>query len=478
MSEDRSEDRPNVVWITLESVRAANASVCGYDRETTPNLSRIAERPDGVSFPNCFSQSMWTPASSASILTGTYLSEHRVGYDGKAEEPLPEDVATLPGLLREQGYRTACLTPSSYLSEATGLDRGFERHHLFLLRKAFHDAETRRGALRYLLRSRSYGPGFSLNVRKHNQTYVMQETLKPWLDSLSSDDPPFFLYTHCPNPHLPYTPPRKWIERFTDDIAYSAREALELSLETYDSRDRMIQRIADGCPFTSDEWDALRAMYDAEIAYADEFVGTLFDHVRKLDAGKTLFVVTADHGDLFGEQGILGHNLVLHDHLTNVPMVVSGLDGIAGARDSVVQHVDVTRTVAERLGVSHEQFSGVDLRETAPDYALSQRGVPHFDEYLEADPEFDVSRYHETPVTALRTDEFKYLKGSDRTELFELPDEETDVGDERPAVRDRLDGRLEDAFHGMTVRDGTHENNGTAEYSAAMEQQLADLGYL
>ncbi|MFC5279526.1 sulfatase-like hydrolase/transferase [Halorubrum rubrum] len=50
-----SEGRPNVVWITLESVRAANASVCGYERETTPNLRRIAERPDGVSLPNCFS---------------------------------------------------------------------------------------------------------------------------------------------------------------------------------------------------------------------------------------------------------------------------------------------------------------------------------------------------------------------------------------------------------------------------------------
>ena len=277
---------------------------------------------------------------------------------------------------------------------------------------------------------------------------------------------------------MPYTPPRKWIDRFTDDIAYSAREALELSLETYASRDRMIQRIADGCPFTPDEWDALRAMYDAEIAYADEFVGHLFDHVRELDAGRTLFVVTADHGDLFGERGILGHNLVLHDHLTNVPMVVSGLDGIDGARDSVIQHVDVTRTVAERLGVSHDQFSGADLRETTPDYAISQRGVPHFDEYLEADPSFDVSRYHGSPVTALRTDEFKYQKSSDRAELFALPDEETDVGEERPAVRDRLDEQLEDAFHRMTVRDGSHGRNGTAEYSAAMEQQLADLGYL
>ena len=470
-----STDRANVVWITLESVRAANTSVCGYDRETTPNLSRIAAEPEGVSFRNCFSQSMWTPASSASILTGTYLFEHRVGYDGKAQEPLPSNVATLPELLRERGYQTACFTPNSYLSEATGLDRGFGRHYLSLLRRAFHDPETRAAALKYALRVREYGPGFSLDVQRHNQTYIMRESLKRWLDSLAADDDPFFLYTHCPNPHLPYAPPRKWIDRFTDEIEYSTREALELSLETYASRDRMIQRIVDGCSFSEDELEALKAMYDAEIAYADEFVGALFDYVRELNAGETVFVVTGDHGDLFGEQGVLGHNLVLDDHLTNVPMVVSGIDGLDHARDAVVQHIDVTRTLAERLGITHDQFTGVDLRTATPDAAISQRGIPHFDEYLEADPQFDTSRYHETPITALRTERFKYVKGSEKAELFELPDEETEVGDEYPAVRDDLDARVEERLLNMTTRDAGEEE---ATYSAAMEQQLTDLGYL
>jgi uncharacterized sulfatase len=303
----------------------------------------------------------------------------------------------------------------------------------------------------------------------------MRESLKGWLDDFAAEDDPFFLYTHCPNPHLPYAPPRKWIDRFTDDIAYSTKEALELSLETYASRDRMIQRIVDGCPFSQDEWEALKAMYDAEIAYADEFVGALYDHVQSLDVGKTIFIVTGDHGDLFGEQGVLGHNLVLDDHLTNVPMVVSGIEGVDHAQDDVIQHIDVTRTLAERLGVTHDQFSGVDLRETTPDGAISQRGIPHFDEYLEADPNFDTSRYHETPMSAFRTADFKYVKGSERAELFDLPDEETNVSDEHPEVRDELDARLEDALMDMTAAD---TDGDTATYSDAMEQQLADLGYL
>lgn len=469
---------PNVVWITLESVRAANTSVGGYERDTTPNLSRIANGESAVAFQRCFSQSMWTPASSASILTGTYLFEHRVGYDGKAKEPLPYDVTTLPALLGEKGYQTACLSPTSYLSEATGLDRGFDDFRFLLLNTLFHESDTRIPTLKYFLNCRRYGPGFSRNYKKHKsscKTFVMRELLEAWVDSFVADGDPFFLYTHVPNPHLPYTPPRKYIDAFTDDIDYAPGDALDLSLDVYANRDHMIQQIVDGCQFTDAEHDALMAMYDAEIAYADWFVGQLYDYVTSNVDGDTIFVITADHGDLFGEQGILGHNLVLDDHLTHVPMVVSGIDGLEDAADSVIQHIDVTRTVANYLGVDHEQFSGVDLRQTAPDMAVSQRGIPHFDEYLEADPEFDTSRYHPDPVTALRTKDFKYLVSETKSELFALPDEETDVIEAHPTVRDDLDEELKARIQDMRIAESDGRE---AEYSDSMVQQLTHLGYL
>jgi uncharacterized sulfatase len=165
----------------------------------------------------------------------------------------------------------------------------------------------------------------------------------------------------------------------------------------------------------------------------------------------------------------------LADGLTNVPMVVHGLDGIDHAEESMVQHIDVTRTLAEALGVPHDQFSGRDLREEAPTYAISQRGVPHFDEYLEQNPEFDTSRFHGTPMSAFRTEEFKFLKSSEKEELFRLPDEETDVSGERTDVRDELDERLEAELRSM---ESWESSSGRAEYTDAMEQQLADLGYL
>jgi arylsulfatase A-like enzyme len=220
-------------------------------------------------------------------------------------------------------------------------------------------------------------------------------------------------------------------------------------------------------------------MYDAEIAYADEFVGRIFDLVRQQSDRDTLVVVTGDHGDLFGECGVLGHNFVLHDGLTNVPLVLYGFDEVGDLSDGVVQHVDVTRTVARRLGVDADQFVGRDLRNGPSQYAISQRGVPDFDPYLESDPEFDASRYHPDPMTAVRTQSAKYVHSADRSELFALPDEETPVGSDRPdlvaeldAVRRRRIGDL------PPTRDQVDRNRDESAFTEEMTEQLADLGYL
>ena len=465
--------RPNIVWLTLESVRADHTTVHGYERDTTPNLQRIAEDPEGVALRRCFSQSMWTPASSASILTGTHLFRHGVGLDGSAERPLPDDLRTLPELLSERGYRTGCLSPNPYLGTATGLDRGFDDFRWLALTRLHRQRETIPPLLKYLARLRSYGPGATLDGQKHSLTYPLLQVVRKRIRSYARSDDPFFLYAHCPNPHHPYTPPRKWLDEYTDGLALSAEEALELSLDTFRTQEDMKRTIVEGCDFSPEEWAALRAMYDAEIAYADEFVGRVFEQVRRT-AGETVVVVTADHGDLFGEHGLLGHNLVLDDGLTHVPAVIHGLDGLDAADDGLAQHIDLTRTVAEYAGCTSDQFQGTDLRDGARDYAVSQRGEPDFESYLEHDPAFDTSRYHGAPVTAVRTEEFKYLHGADRQELFRLPDETTDVGEQHPEVEAQLRRRAEQLLDGMETPTTTEES----EFDEEMKQQLADLGYL
>ena len=76
--------KPNILWLTLESVRAGHTSVYGYHKNTTPFLEKISQRAEATVLDPMIASSMWTPASTASMLTGTHLSTHQLGQDGKA----------------------------------------------------------------------------------------------------------------------------------------------------------------------------------------------------------------------------------------------------------------------------------------------------------------------------------------------------------------------------------------------------------
>ena len=116
---------PSILWLSLESVRADHTSLCGYARRTTPFLESLSQEPTAVTFDPMIASSMWTPASTASLLTGTHLSTHQLGQDGRAEYPPSSALDTLPERLSDVGYQTALFTANDYISSKTGLSRGF-----------------------------------------------------------------------------------------------------------------------------------------------------------------------------------------------------------------------------------------------------------------------------------------------------------------------------------------------------------------
>jgi arylsulfatase A-like enzyme len=465
--------QPNVVWITLESTRADHTTMGGYSRDTTPNLDRIARASRGRTFGNCHTHGIWTLASSASILTGTVPTHHGAGMENDA---IPEALDTVPERLRDVGYRTACLSPNSHLSGGTDLDRGFD-DFTWLSADTLVEEAGPRILLKYLRNCRRHGPGLTTDTRRHGTGFIMNEIAKRRIGSYAGDDEPFFLYAHYGDPHHPYHPPRRFLEPYADDFEMDVDEALEFGQYHHDN---FHQLIADGCPFTDDEWNVLHALYDAEVAHTDELVGDLFAHTRELDLDNTVFVVTADHGELFGEQGMLAHLVVADDAVTHVPCVVHGSDALAKYDGETVQHSDLMTTLLETAGADTSGMQGCDLRAESREHTLTQRGakrtLKNLERFEELNAEFDRTRYHAATLHALRTREFKYQRSDERAELFELPDETVDVAEDHPAVAERLDDDLDEILEtdGQPVsaegRDG--------EFTDAMKEQLADLGYL
>jgi uncharacterized sulfatase len=462
--------RPNVLWVTLESTRFDHTSLSGYERDTTPTLARVAGRATARSFDRCFSPGIWTRSVSGSILTGTYPSHHGAGMTRKR---IPDSLATVPELLGELGYRTVGVSPNANLSPATGLDRGFD-DFVWIEKSELVENVGLSTVLKFLANIRRHGGGISTDTRKHNTGYMMTDVATRWLERHGGEDP-FFMYLHYGDPHHPYYPPLGRLRREAERLSVDPRMAGQLVL---DHHTNLNERVAEGLPYSDQEWETLLGLYDASIEYADSLVSRVLEAAES-GPRETIVVVTADHGELFGEYGLLGHKVTVHDALAHVPMVVDGLDGALADDSGLVQHIDVMGTVLDEVGADTGQFQGVRLGHERRGRALVQRGWDrcqrHLDTYGGPDGALDTDRFPEGDLTAVRTRKFKYIKGESETTLYRPPDEETDVSERYPAVIEELD----------TVLTAWLESTGTpvdeagvdAELSPKARNQLSELGY-
>ena len=116
----RKTRSPNILLIVMDTARADYLSCYGHPHPTTPVLDRLAR--EGVRFATAISPAEWTVPSHASLFTGTFPSRHSAVNQHRY---LDGRLHTLAEVLGRRGYRTACFTNNAFISEATGLNRGF-----------------------------------------------------------------------------------------------------------------------------------------------------------------------------------------------------------------------------------------------------------------------------------------------------------------------------------------------------------------
>lgn len=469
---------PNIVFIVLDSVRYDRTSVGDHHRDTTPNLRHIADGPDGVSFDTAIAHSRATLKSSASILTGKYPVEHRVGYESNS---LDDSIPTVAESFRDAGYTTVCVSNNAFVGQETGLARGFEdftllpKHPLELLRTV-----GVRSMATFLAKIRRHSAGFQRDINRHSGAYLTTSLVRQRLNELESRSNPFFCYVHFNQPHRAYYPPLAWFDTYANDFEMSTHEAGEFSMDVHHN---LTEFVAKGCPFTTDQWTALKALYDTEVRYTDSFVRELFDRIRRR-FDDTIVVVTADHGEHFGERGALAHRYVLDDAVLRVPLVTSGLQ--PASTDAPVQHVDVMRTLLELADADAAFVDGVDLRDETREFAVSQDSDTSLESILEYNPDFDGEQFFPgtdriiPERTALRTETHRYVRAVDGTRvLFRIPEE--GEGDDRsemePEVVANLDRKLETwRTDHDTVRPSSSKPD--QRLTEGTRERLKQMGYL
>lgn len=464
--------RSSIVWITIDSLRADHTSLCGYQRETTPNLRRLAADGRSRAFQQCFSHGIWSLPSVASMFTGTPPSRHGVGLWNDA---LPNAVTTIPETFSKNGWRTEGVSVNSFFSPATNLDRGFDSFTK-VSRSNLLSTVGVRGLLKYPTVGWNYTPGLTRDSRKFNPDFLVQEVVKRRIDDLSASGSPFFLAAHYQGAHHPYYPSLYFARAFEEDYDLSATEAREIA---FDLTTDVYESIAHGAPRTETERNALVWMYDSFVRQSDALVGELLEYIRSKLGDEVVVVVTSDHGDLLGEYQLLSHKLVVHDAVSHVPLVASGSEALSEAPEGIVQHADGMATLLAERGLAHDSLVGHDLRTSEREFAITQRGEQTCRKTLrkirEYEPEFQNEHVHEPLLTALRTRQYKYLESGETTRLYDLPDETTDVSEDRPEVREQLAEKLSSWFdeYGDPV-----ETDEEAGFSDATRERLRQLGYV
>ncbi len=297
---------PNVILISLDTVRADHLSVYGYHRPTTPNLARLAE--EGVVFEQAFTPTPWTVPAHMSLFTSLYPSVHSISH----LTPQSDMSRMLPEMLEDAGYQTAAFV-APVLSEDYGFSKGYDQ---------YYRAERVRPA------------------------DIMVDRALEWL----AQDPgrpavlprPFFLFLHLFDAHHPYEPPWPFDTAYVPAYRPNIRDI---------SRSHPYEQDKE---LSTEELSEVVALYDGEIAYADFAIGRFLDELAALGLyDSSLIVVFGDHGEGFLEHGLMNHGNSVYDELIRIPLLIRFPRARhAGRRvEEPVQLIDVTPTILREVGV-------------------------------------------------------------------------------------------------------------------------------
>ena len=276
-------DLPNVLLVTIDTLRADHVGAYGYQRARTPNLDTLAEY--GQVFTQAIAPAYLTGPSHASILTGRLPEQHGVLRNA---ERLEEHTETLAELLRPKGYVSAAF-PSGFTTEdsASGLPSRFDwydddlRSHL----RWMPQSATRLVVLKYVHRMLRVATGDDIIFPMYRPAAPTARLVYEWLEK--NGDPPFFMWLHFYDPHLPYQAPPRYVDEsvrnHTGPVTGRWYDLSEAEVAAITSSPDHVQQMLD--------------LYDAEIAYADEQLGEITSALRAQSGDRELItIVTADHG--------------------------------------------------------------------------------------------------------------------------------------------------------------------------------------
>jgi arylsulfatase A-like enzyme len=441
--------RPNVVLITMDTVRADHLPLYGYRRLTTPNLADLART--WTIYARAIASSNETLATHASIFTGLYASKHGA-HPFEASEmvggaPLDRSIPTLAQVLNDGGYATfAVVANYAYLAEDFGLSRGFDVYDCRPPTTLFHPNQP------HLPRQLFASVFANRRVTMFRDAAEINAQALRVIERQRGGGRPFFLFINYMDAHAPYEPPPPFDTQFRDENPATPAGVVPAALR-----------------------DQVNA-YDGGIAYMDQQIGRLIAALRRRNLYEdTIVVIMADHGESFGEKGFWGHGLSVYEPQVHIPLLVKYPQQLRGATvASLASEVDIAPTILAAVhAVPARAFDGTSLTAMSGRPVISEAFKIGWNIEWIGPGARDAAELQTQKALSYET--FKLIEGKKHSALFDLltdPAETVDrSANERPTY-DQLHGELAEWRRANAPRPGS------SPLREETIRRLRSLGYL
>ena len=423
---------PDVLLITIDTLRTNHLSLYGYELLTSPKLDRLAR--DSAVFEIAYAPMGATSPAHATLFTSRSPLAHGVVRNGL---PLLDEELSLTRILGEHGYRSAAFVSAYPVGHQLGFAQGFD--HFDDHFEPAHATFRREG------QKRESWAGLVVEGVFDRRGGETARRAREWLEG-NAGDAPLFVWVHLFDPHRPYEPPEPFASLFTSP-----------------DQDRL---------------ERATALYDSELRYTDEQASGVVDAFLSV-APAGLVVITADHGEGLGDHGNRGHNRDLYDEELRVPLLVHWPGHIPPSRILQPAHlIDVAPTLLGLLGLPRGQsaFDGLDL---SPHLRGEAERQPERPLWLQRPFYPDGRRDQKGYGFGVRSGPWKLIEAPDegRRELYNLeqdPTESRDLSAELPERVAQLSERLEHWRRGEVEKAGGRHLEVSTEHREALDA----LGYL
>lgn len=328
-------NKPNVVWILIDALRADHLGCYGYKKKTSPFIDNFADQ--SILFENAFSQESYTLASTPSYFTSTYPSVHNVLYFRPESDVLDPRFITIAEVLKNANYKTAAFVFNPSLKAELNIGQGFDLYD-----------DNKKGNFRYF------------------PVHECEETAKKIHEKVdlflkSNKKRPMFLYLHYRDVHEPYFPPPPYHKLF---LPPNVEPVVDVLYRKHIYTGRLLKK---------EHVDLVISQYDGEIRYTEFYIKKTMKMLENYDINKdnSIIIVTADHGEEFldyhpGDPGGGSHGRTLYREQIHVPLIIS-IPGISPKRKRIyrsVMLIDIVPTILDALKIKwrkYDQFLGNSL---------------------------------------------------------------------------------------------------------------------